>query len=149
MPRNLMGVIMAIWQREISLENIKQRNAGSMVEYLEIEFIEIGDDFLMATMPVNAKTVQPLKILHGGASCVLAETVASVAANYTVKEGFYCVGSEISASHLRPVTQGIVTAVAKPIRIGHTQQVWNIDIFNEQCKQICVSRMTATVLKAK
>ena len=138
---------MSIWLKPISLEDIQDRNRGTMGDYLGIVITEIGPDFLKGTMPVSERTVQPLKILHGGASVVLAETLASVAANYAVDESHYCVGSEINANHLRPATTGLVTGIARPIRLGRTQQVWTIDMFDDEGKQTCISRMTATVLK--
>ncbi len=98
-------------------------------------------------MPVNERTKQPIGILHGGANVVLAETIASTAANAVIDlQKFYCVGLEINANHIRSVTQGLVTATTSPIHLGRTTQVWQINIFNEAGKQTCVSRMTASVV---
>lgn len=138
-----------IWTKPITIEFLHERNQDTMASYLGIEFTEIGDDFIKATMPINERTRQPMGILHGGASVVLAETLASIAANCVIEEGLACVGSEISASHLRPATSGLVTGITRPIRIGHTQQVWEIHLYNDQGKQTCISRMTATVIKRK
>ena len=138
---------MSIWFQETSIEMLNQIGKNNMIEFLDIQFTEIGDDFLKATMPVNEKTKQPLGLLHGGANLVLAETVASAAANGVIDpHKYYCVGLEINANHIRSVKKGLVTAVTSPIHIGHTTQVWQINIFNELGKVTCVSRMTASVL---
>lgn len=139
---------MSIWfNKQISIDELNQRGRNTMSEFLGIEFTEIGDDFLTATMPVNERTRQPIGILHGGANVVLAETVASTAANAVVDlSKFYCVGLEINANHIRSVKEGIVTAVTKPIHLGRTTQIWEINLFNEEGKKTCISRMTASVL---
>lgn len=138
---------MAIWFQETSIEILNQRGKNTMVEFLGIKFIEVGDNYLIATMPVTNRTKQPIGILHGGANVVLAETVASTAANSVVDpEHFYCVGLEINANHIRPVKEGIVTAKALSIHLGRTTQIWQINIFNEEHKITCTSRMTASVL---
>lgn len=137
---------MAIWFHNTSLEILNNRGKNTMVEYLDIEFTEIGDDYLVATMPVTNKTKQPIGILHGGANVVLAETVASTAANAVVDiEHAYCVGLEINANHIRSVKEGIVTAKARAVHLGRSTQVWQIDIFNDHGKLTCTSRMTACV----
>ena len=139
---------MAIWLKEISIEDLNRIGKNSMVEFLDIQFTEIGEDFLAATMPVNDKTRQPMGILHGGANMALAETIASTAANAVIDTTqFYCVGLEINANHIRSVKEGVVTAITSPIHLGHTTQIWQINIFNEVGKQTCVSRMTASVVR--
>ncbi len=141
---------MAIWHRELTLDALNQRGAKTMVEWLDIQFIEIGESYLVATMPVAEKTRQPIGILHGGASVVLAETIASTAANQVVDiDNFYCVGLEINANHIRPVKEGLVTGKASPIHLGRTTQVWQIKLKNEEGKTTCISRMTASVIKRK
>lgn len=138
---------MTIWFKEFSIEDLNRRGKNTMIEFLNIEFIEIGDDFLKATMPINERTKQPIGILHGGANVVLAETIASTAANSVVDPTqFYCVGLEINANHIRSVKEGLVTAVTSPIHLGRTTQIWQINIFNDAGKQTCISRMTASVL---
>lgn len=139
---------MSIWfNKQISVEELNKRGRNTMSEFLGIEFTEIGDDFLTATMPVNERTRQPIGILHGGANVVLAETVASTAANAVVDlSKFYCVGLEINANHIRSVKEGLVKAVTKPIHLGRTTQIWEINLFNEEGKKTCISRMTASVL---
>lgn len=139
---------MSIWKMPISLESIVERSKNTFSEHIGIEFVEIGEDSLVATLPVNNTTKQPLGFLNGGVSCALAETVASTAANYCVDQNIeYCVGLDINANHLRPSTQGKVKAVAKPVHIGKKTQVWEIKIFNHEEKLACVSRMTMAVVK--
>jgi 1,4-dihydroxy-2-naphthoyl-CoA hydrolase len=139
---------MSIWfNKKISVVELNLRGKNTMSEFLGIQFIEVGDDFLTATMPVNERTKQPIGILHGGANVVLAETVASTAANAVVDlSKFYCVGLEINANHIRSVKDGIITAITKPIHLGRTTQIWEIHLFNEEGKKTCISRMTASVL---
>lgn len=138
---------MAIWHKELTLSEINERGHHTMSEFLGIKFTEIGDDFLIATMPVNDRTKQPMGILHGGANVVLAETVASNAANFVVDiSKQYCVGLDINANHIRPCREGFVTAKTFPVHLGRSTQVWQIDIRNEAGKLTCVSRMTASVL---
>ncbi|MGQ3889435.1 hotdog fold thioesterase [Legionella sp. CNM-1927-20] len=138
---------MAIWFQPLTIEYINKRNQNTLADFLGIEFIEIGDDFLTATMPASERTKQPLGIIHGGANVVLAETLASVAANSVVDlSKFYCVGLEINANHIRPVSKGSVKGITHPIHIGRTTHVWQIDMYNEEGKKSCVSRMTASVV---
>lgn len=138
-----------IWFIPFSIEEINSRAKNTLSEHLGIEFIEAGDNHLSATMPVDARTTQPMGILHGGASCALAETVGSAAANYCIDQTTHvCVGLDININHMRPVRSGIVTAVAKPFHLGKTTQVWEIKLYNEQKNLIAISRLTmAIVLK--
>lgn len=139
---------MAIWFQPFTLNDIQDRNYTTLVSHLDIEFTEIGEDFLKAIMPVSEKTQQYMGILHGGASCVLAETIGSVAANCVIDHSKYrAVGQEISASHLRPVRNGqIVTGIAKPIMLGKRSQVWEIKLYNPEGKITCISRLTMAVV---
>lgn len=138
---------MSIWFREFTVEQLNERGKNTMSEFLGIEFTEIGADFLKATMPVNERTKQPIGILHGGANVVLAETVASTAANAVVDlDKFYCVGLEINANHIRSVKEGFITAITNPIHLGRSTQVWQISIMNEAGQLTCISRMTASVI---
>ena len=117
-----------------------------MAAHLGIEFVEIGDHFLIARMPVNECHRQPLGIMHGGASCVLAETVGSTAANCVVDFArYYCVGLDINTNHIRPAKEGYIFAKAKPFHVGKTTQVWGIKIKTEEGKLISVSRLTMAV----
>lgn len=141
---------MAIWNKSYSIEEVQQRGIGTMVEHIGITITEVGDDFLKGTMPVDRRTVQPMGILHGGASVALAETLGSLAANLVVNsEKKYCVGLDINANHIRAAKKGLVTGVAKPLHIGFSTQVWSIEIFDEENRLVCISRLTMAVLDRK
>lgn len=134
---------MPLWKTQATLEQLKERSKNTLAEHLGIEFLEIGEDYLKARMPVDSRTKQPAGLLHGGASVALAETLGSVAAVLCVnteKKGI--VGIEINANHIRPVTHGWVIGVAKPIHVGNTTQIWEIRIYSELDKLVCISRLT-------
>ncbi|PLX96748.1 MAG: esterase [Desulfuromonas sp.] len=138
---------MSIWFRSYTLEEMTAMSQGSLVDHLGMEFTEFGDDYLIARMPVDCRTLQPYGILHGGASVALAETVGSLAANLVVDETrFVCVGQEINANHLRPVPCGWVIATARPLHLGRRSQVWDIQICDEKGRKVCVSRLTMAVI---
>lgn len=137
---------MSIWKKESDLDSLNKLSKDTLIAHLGIEYTLIGDDFLQATMPVDSRTMQPFGLLHGGASVVLAETLGSVAANMAVTQNKVCVGLEINASHLRSVKSGLVTGIAKAIRIGRSVQVWQIEISNERQQLICSSRLTVSVI---
>jgi 1,4-dihydroxy-2-naphthoyl-CoA hydrolase len=137
-----------IWRKEVSLQKLNILSSNTLVKHLGIEFTELGEDFLVATMKVDNRTHQPFGLLHGGASVVLAESVASMAGNMAVDDSRYCVGLEINANHVRPVRNGWVTATAKPLALGRTTQVWDIQIVNDSGKLVCVSRLTLAVREA-
>lgn len=141
---------MAIWFRPYTLEEVQQRGIGTMVEHIGITITEIGENFLKGTMPVDHRTVQPMEILHGGASVALAETLGSIAATLAVdSDKKYCVGLDINANHIRAVRKGLVTGIAKPLHIGSSTQVWSIEITDEENKLVCISRITMAVLVRK
>lgn len=142
---------MSIWFHKInSVEELSKIGANTMGEFLGLKWVEIGDNFLKLSMPVNNKTRQPYGFLHGGASCVLAETVGSVASALVIdRKKYYCVGLEINANHLRSVSEGTVTAIAKPLHLGQTTHVWDIRIFDDKEKLFCVSRLTVAILSIK
>lgn len=141
---------MSIWFRPIQIALLNERGRHTMADFLGILFTEIGEDSMTATMPASERTRQPIGIIHGGANVVLAETLASTAANAVVDQtSHYCVGLEINANHLRSVREGLVTGITRPIHLGRTTQVWSIEIFNEQGQQTCTSRMTAYVMERK
>lgn len=128
----------------------RQLGKGTMGEYLGIEWTELGDNFLKARMPVDHRTRQPYGLLHGGASCALAETIGSVASAMVVDHAkFYCVGLEINANHIRSAREGFVTGVASPLHIGSSTHVWDIKIYDEKEKLVCVSRLTVAVIARK
>ncbi len=139
----------SIWQREISLDLLNARAENTLVSHLGIEVIEVGDDYLVGTMPVGAHTHQPMGILHGGASVVLAETLGSYAGNFSAAPGARCVGLEINANHIRSVAQGLVKGVAKPFHLGKSTQVWEIRIYDEDERLVCVSRLTLAVISPR
>tara|TARA_B110000459_G_scaffold187301_1_gene219548 strand:- start:568 stop:996 length:429 start_codon:yes stop_codon:yes gene_type:complete len=139
-----------IWKTAITLNDLNNRSLNTAASHLGIVFSEIGDDFLAATMPVNNHTMQPLGLLHGGISVALAETVGSSAANYCIdQEKYYCVGLDINANHMKPAKTGIVTAVAKPLHLGRSTQVWEIKIVNDNQMLVCISRLTMAVITKK
>ena len=118
-----------------------------MQHHLGIRLIEMSDDRVVATMPVDDRTQQPFGILHGGASIALAETVASLgAANRIDREKFSAVGQEINGNHLRAKSSGVVTATGTPVHVGRTSQVWSIEIRDEAGKMVCISRCTLAIV---
>ena len=118
-----------------------------MVEHLGIKVSELGEDYIVGTMPIDKRTKQPFGILHGGASVALAETLASYGGYLTVDpEKFHVVGVEINANHLKMAKKGIVTGKCSPIKRGRSTQVWQTKITNESGDLICVSRITLMVL---
>lgn len=139
---------MPIWQIPITVEMLNQRNAGTLSDHLDIVFTEIGDDYLLASMPVKAHHLQPFGIMNGGASCAFAESVASVGANCCLDiEKQYCVGLDINTNHITAVRQGKeLTAKAKPFHLGRLTQVWSIEIRDETDRLISVSRLTLMVM---
>jgi 1,4-dihydroxy-2-naphthoyl-CoA hydrolase len=139
---------MKIWKQAFTLEGIQQLSQHTMVDHLGIIFSAFGDDYLEATMPVDHRTVQPARLLHGGASVALAETIGSVASFLCIEDinTHMAVGVEINANHLRSATSGKVTGRVTPLRIGRKLHVWNIDIKDEQDRLICVSRLTIAVV---
>ena len=140
---------MSIWfYKALTIADIQPLGKNTMGEHLGMIFTELGDDYLKATMPVDHRTKQPYGLLHGGASVALAETLGSVGAALTVDpEKMICVGQEINANHLRSVREGLVTGIAKPVHIGASSQVWEIKIYDERERLVCISRLTVAVLK--
>jgi 1,4-dihydroxy-2-naphthoyl-CoA hydrolase len=139
-----------IWTSPVTAEEINTRARGTLSDHLGIEFTEVGDSHLTAEMPVDARTVQPMGLLHGGASAALAETVGSAAANYCVDQATkVCVGLDININHLRPVRIGKVTGVAKPLHLGKKTQVWEIKIYSEDKNLVAISRLTMAVIEKK
>lgn len=139
---------MSIWfDPNLTVEILNEKRAINMMAHLNMRYLEIGEDFLKGDMPVDHRTQQPLGILHGGASCVLAETLGSTAANMVLdREKFYAVGLEINANHIRSVREGRVIGTTTPIHLGRKTQVWDIRIENEEGKLTCSSRLTMAVL---
>lgn len=141
---------MGIFKEGVTIEVLNRMSANTMVDHLGIQFTAIGDDYIEATMPVDSRTHQPLGLLHGGASVVLAETLGSVAATCCVDiSKNYCVGLEINANHVKSARSGVVTGITRPIHIGGKTQIWEIRITNEAKELVCVSRITMAVLDKK
>ena len=136
-----------IWHEPMTLDALTERAKDSMSSYLGIEFVEIGDDYLVATMPIDHRTKQPMGIMHGGASCVLAETIGSMAAQFCVdRKTHYCVGLDLNTNHIRSIREGEVTGIAAPFHLGRSTQVWSIEIKNDAGQLISISRLTMAVL---
>ncbi len=139
---------MAIWKQKFTLEGLNALNKGTMGEAIGVEFTDYGEDYLEATIPVDHRTVQPMGLLHGGASVALAETLGSIAGVLVLEDTDQqaVVGIEINANHLRSARKGKVTGRVMPVRIGRSIQVWRITIRDEQERQICESRLTTMVI---
>ena len=137
-----------IWFSKVTVERLNELARNTLMETLGIRYSEVGDDFLRATMPVDARTVQPAGLLlHGGATAALGESVASAAAWCTVDPAhFACVGIEINASHLRGVRSGQVTCTARPVRLGEGMQVWRFEVTDERGRDVCTGRLTLAVV---
>ncbi len=139
---------MSIWFKEHTIDELEPMRRGTMMEHLDMQIVEIGEDYLKATMPVDHRTVQPMGLLHGGASLALAESLGSVAGTLCLNpETSYCVGVEINANHIRSVREGRVTGITKPVHLGKMTQVWEIKIFTGQNKLVCISRITLAVIQ--
>ena len=140
-----------IWlNKSLSIEKLAPIGKNTMTEVLGIEWTEVGDNFIKASMPVDNRTKQPYGLLHGGASCVLAETLGSVASAMVIDHNkFLCVGIEINANHIRGAREGIVVGTVTPLHLGATTHVWDIKIHDNKEKLICVSRLTVAIIPRK
>jgi 1,4-dihydroxy-2-naphthoyl-CoA hydrolase len=138
---------MGLWKQQISLEQLNALNTNTLGEALGIRFTDIGDDYVRATMPVDARTHQPFGLLHGGASVALAETLGSVGGMLTLDAALeVAVGLDINANHVRGVKSGTVTGTARALHLGRTTQVWEIRIEDEKQRLVCISRITLAVV---
>jgi 1,4-dihydroxy-2-naphthoyl-CoA hydrolase len=136
-----------IWFGSVDLRQLNETHASDVNGHLGIEVTEYGDDWLAGRMPVDRRTTQPYGILHGGASVLLAETLGTAAANFTVDPAqFICVGQEVNANHLRSVRKGYVHGRARPFHLGRTAQVWGIELRDDDDRPTCVARLTVAVL---
>ena len=141
---------MSIWYKEYKISDLEWLKEDTMMDVLGMDLIEIGEDFVSGTLPIDRRTIQPANTLHGGASVALAETLGSIGCYLTIDpDKYYCVGQSIHANHLRPGIKGKVLGVAKPVRIGNTSHVWHVDITNDEGKLICVCQLTMAVIKKK
>ena len=139
-----------MFQLGVNTSTANQMCRNTMVEHLGIEFIEIGNDFMKAKMPVDHRTKQPMGLLHGGASVALAETLGSFAAHCVVDpKTQYCVGLEINANHVKAVKDGWVYGIAKALHIGKSTHIWEIRVTNEDNALVCISRITMAVMNKK
>ena len=137
----------SIWHKEPNLTTINSLNENTLGQNLGIEFIEVGANYLVATMPVDERTKQPFGLLHGGANVALAETLGSVASLLVVNsEVFIGVGVEINANHIKAVLTGKVKGICTPLNIAGKNHVWDIKIYNEANELTCVSRFTCTII---
>lgn len=141
---------MAVWKTTFTLEDLQNSRKNTMVDHLGIEFTGFTDDSMSAKMPVDHRTKQPYGILHGGASCALAETVASVAGNYALdQQTHYAAGLEINTSHVGMARDGWVYATAIPIHIGKSTQLWEIRITDDKNRVISVNRLRLAILEKR
>lgn len=140
-----------IWlNKELTIADFENLGKDTMGEYIGIEWVEVGKDYLKARMPVDHRTKQPYGLLHGGASCVLAETIGSVASAMVIDHSkFVCVGMEINANHVRSAREGFVTGVATALHLGSNTHVWDIRIYDDIQKLVCISRLTVAVIPRK
>ncbi len=140
-----------IWfKKDLQLAELSPLTPGTMSEHLAMQWVDIGADYLKISMPVDKRTIQPYGLLHGGASCALAETAGSVASHLVIdNDKFICVGLEINANHIRGVREGNVTATATPLHLGTTTHVWDIKIHDDAGKLVGVSRLTVAILVKK
>ncbi|MDC3263995.1 hotdog fold thioesterase [Porticoccaceae bacterium] len=138
----------SIWHNRPKLEMMNgEMNSGTIVEHLGIKITEVGDDFLRGTMPADARTFQPYGVVHGGANVVLAETLGSIAGAHVIDfKTTKCLGQEVSASHLRPVSSGLVTGTARPIHLGRRSHIWEIRLEDDRGKLTCLSKLTLAIL---
>jgi 1,4-dihydroxy-2-naphthoyl-CoA hydrolase len=139
----------AIWKRPISVDILNAIHVNTTVAHLGIEFLEVGDDFLRARAPVDSRTRQPVGILHGGISVLVAEMLGSCGAAFSTPPGNRAVGVEINANHLRSVSEGWVTGITRPIHIGRSTHVWHIELANDKGQKTCVSRITMAILPSE
>ncbi|MBK7560509.1 MAG: hotdog fold thioesterase [Chitinophagaceae bacterium] len=142
---------MRIWfNKELTIDHFSQFGKDTLNGLLGIEWTELGEDYIKARMPVDNRTKQAYGLLHGGASCVLAETIGSVGSAMVIDHTkFYCVGLEVNANHIRSAREGFVTGIASPLHLGSTTHVWDIKIFDEKEKLVCVSRLTVAIIPRK
>ena len=138
----------SIWHQKPDLNLINSSmNKGTIDERLGIQITEVGDDYLSGTMPADARTFQPYGIVHGGANVVLAESLGSIACAHVIDMATTrCLGQEVSATHLRPVSAGLVRGTARPIHLGRRSHVWEIRLTNDQGKLTCIAKLIMAIV---
>jgi len=139
-----------MFDKKFNIQHLQEISQNTMVQHLGIEFLELGENFISAKMPVDQRTIQPMGLLHGGASLVLAETLGSVASTLLVDiKKHLCVGLEINANHIKSARNGYVFGKATPIHVGKKTHVWDIKIKNDNEELVCVSRLTIAIIENK
>ncbi len=141
----------AIWHQTPDPDYLNQHMAtGTIAERLGILMTEVGDDFITGTMPADARTFQPYGVVHGGANVVLAETLGSTAGGYVIDQSrFMCLGQDVSATHLRPVSSGLVTGTARPVHLGKRSHVWQMELFDDAGRLSCISKLILAIIERK
>ncbi len=139
---------MSIWFTRPDVETLNRIHLNTALERLGIEITEVGDDFMRGTLPVDDRTVQPMGLLHGGISVVLAETLGSAASNFCIdQQRFSCVGLDINANHVRGVKSGLITGTARPFHLGRKSHVWDVRLEDEADRLVCVARLTVMIIE--
>ena len=137
----------AIWHRRPDPLLIGKMSQGTIDEHLNITITDVGDDYLTGTMPADCRTFQPYGVVHGGANVVLAESLGSIAGAHVIDSHQYiCLGQEVSATHLRPVSAGVVTGTARPIHLGKRSHVWEIRLTNDEGKLSCLAKLILAII---
>ena len=137
----------SIWYKTPDPALIDAMSKGTIDEHLGIKITQVGDDYLSGTMPADKRTFQPYGIVHGGANVVLAESLGSIAGAHVIDtNSLLCLGQEVSATHLRPVSSGIVTGTARPIHLGKRSHVWEIRLENDQGKLSCIAKLILAIV---
>ncbi len=137
-----------MFDKSVRVAHLQEISKNTMVEHLGIEFLELGDNYITAKMPVDHRTQQPMGLLHGGASVALAETLGSVASSLLIDlNNFACVGLEINANHIKSAHSGHVIGKATPIHIGKKTHVWDIRITNLNNALISICRLTVAIIE--
>ncbi|MEZ8133241.1 MAG: 1,4-dihydroxy-2-naphthoyl-CoA hydrolase [Porticoccaceae bacterium] len=140
----------SIWHHTPNPSLMDKMSEGTIDQHLGIKITEVGDDYLIGTMPADSRTFQPYGIVHGGANVVLAETLGSMAGAHVIdSEHYLCMGQEVSATHLRPVSSGLVTGTARPIHLGRRSHVWEIRLTNDQGKLSCIAKLILAIVPKK
>ncbi len=137
---------MSIWKKQFDLDEINAAGRGGANEVLGIHITEVGEDFVRAELQVEPRTHQPFGLLHGGVSCVLAESLGSVGGSLACDEGYTIVGVDINATHMNGVRSGKIIGTARPLKLGRRMQFWSIEIETEDGRPVCAARLTTAVV---
>lgn len=137
---------MSLWKKSVDLEAFNAMSEGTASDVIGIRMTEIGEDFIRAELDVERRTHQPYGVLHGGVSCLLAESLGSIGGALTCDDGYTVVGVDINATHMRAVQSGKIIGTARPLKLGRRMQFWAIDIETEDGKPICVARLSLAIV---